>query len=226
MADEEVDALFKRLLECSLVLGVAHPEIGEVVERTSEDCGAVPSVRLRVEDVGVPERVNRARKTEHAIRVPNVEGEEANVEVFDRVAHFERGPCAVAYELGLQPREVEALGSSQRGGEWLVGTDERLNVLERESGCFGGHQVAACRMSLASVMILPSKFCPRQLRGSSTPASVMAIPIPQMVSSGLASTNGSVVLSSMRRRSSFCRYFSSVPRSTMAERTFVQRASS
>ena len=121
MADEEVDRSPQTLAGVlASSSGVAHPEIGEVVERTwPKIAGAVPSVRLRVEDVGVPERVDGARRTEHAIRVPNVEGEEAN----DRGAlteshYFESwAMCRSRTSLAFSHVKSRLSAASQRGGE-------------------------------------------------------------------------------------------------------------
>ena len=59
MQDEEVDRLGERLLERFPIVGSTHSEVGVVVQHATKQSLSVGGVGLSVEDVGMPEVVDR-----------------------------------------------------------------------------------------------------------------------------------------------------------------------
>ncbi len=108
MADEQVDAVGERPFEVGTILSPAEAKVREVVQEAPEEGFAVALVGLRVEDVRVPEEIDRARGTDLPVGVPKVQGQKAPVQGLRLVAQL-RGHALLLDELVLQEGEVEGV---------------------------------------------------------------------------------------------------------------------
>ena len=129
MDDELLDGLAKRLLKSSFVVGTAHPKIREVMQIPAEDEFAVSGVGARIEDMGVPEGIDRPGGTDLLVGIARVQRQKLTIERFDVLAKLRR-PAALVNQLPLEHREIKLTDAVERATERGIARDHRLRSFE------------------------------------------------------------------------------------------------
>lgn len=106
----EADGPGEHHLKFTVRLRPIHTEVRVVVEKVSEQLGAIPLVAGRVEDVGMPEEVDQAIRDEVDGRVGQVQAEEAPVLAFCQIqlSVGQTLPFEGVRELGAEQAEIES----------------------------------------------------------------------------------------------------------------------
>ena len=116
---KQVGCLVESVAERLRIVDTAHAEVREMVEIRAEHLVAVGEVLLRVEDVIVPERVDRLRWHDRVGRILEVEAQEALVPDLNGV-HLLAGPSFALFglhQLNLDGSEVKEFDRSESGVE-------------------------------------------------------------------------------------------------------------
>jgi hypothetical protein len=127
--DEKVNGLCESLFQCLAILRAPHSEVWEVVQHLTEEPITVAGVGARIQDVRVPELVNRTCRADLPVRVADVEGEELAVKCLHLVAILWR-PIILLRELAPQHAEIEFGDASEGPGQVRVQPNECVGLLE------------------------------------------------------------------------------------------------
>jgi hypothetical protein len=154
---KEVERTLEGCLEIGAIFRAPHPKIGEVVQVLAEEVLAVLSVGSGVEDVGVPEFVDRTRGTDLLARVADVEREELAVEILDLVTVLVN-PAALFDQLAPEHREITGGDLLESDAHAFVGVQKGVRLFESEGTASGG-VVHSVLLGRARSPLRDSKTC-------------------------------------------------------------------
>ena len=105
MPDKENPTLIEGCLQVGSVGRATHTEIGKVVQILPEKVLAIAFVRPSVQDVGMPEIIDRPRWTDLLVSICDIESEKTTIQILD-FALVLRRPSLLFTKLPFEHAEI------------------------------------------------------------------------------------------------------------------------